>query len=159
MLNQVSATSQENAQLKRQIEGLMDGSIPSPHFPWSQPSPETEQREEQREQAWAASQQQGSQKTAPTQYFHVPQATATAMQPQQIRTKTAAIVEGAVQPRWQPPNDDSAYGAQDDEEEEESESEEEEETHQKTKLISLVSSNLNSSGRKLKRSCYQYTLM
>ena len=55
------------------------------------------------------------------------------MQPQQITTKTAAIVEGAVQPRWQPPNDDSAYGAQDDEEEEESESEEEEETHQ-TKL-------------------------
>ena len=81
------------------------------------------------------------------------------MQPQQIRTKTAAIVEGAVQPRWQPPNDNSADGAQDDEEEEESESEEEEETHQKKKKKKSGEFQPNSSGRKLKRSCYQYTLM
>ena len=140
MLSQLSATSVENAQLKRQLEGHRAGPItPSPHFPWSQPSPETEQREEQREQAWAASQQQGSQKTAPTQYFHVPQTSATAMQPQQLRAKTAAIVEGTVRPCWQPPNDNSADGAQyhgelyGEQEEESDSDEEEEETNHKRK--------------------------
>jgi hypothetical protein len=163
---QLSANSLENTQLKRQLEGHRAGPIPpSPRFPWSQPSPETEQREEQREQAWSASQQQGSQKTAATQYFRVPQTSATAMQPQQLRTKTVAIVEEAVRPCWQPPSDNSADGAQyngeqDEEQEEESESmEEEEETNHKNKNKCQVSFNPNSSGRKLKMSYYQHTPM
>ena len=51
LMCQLSANSLENTQLKRQLEGHRAGPIPpSPYFSWSQPSPETEQREEQQQE-------------------------------------------------------------------------------------------------------------
>ena len=114
MLDLVTTTSLENVRLTKQVESLLDGrrndlpqgqsqnqqqssaTIQSPHFPWSQPTPQPLQ--EQREE---------------TQFFNVPQTSATATQPQQERgVKAPTIIDGVFQPRRQPPNDNRTEGAQ-----------------------------------------------
>ena len=125
--------------------------IQSPHFPWSQPTPQPLQ--EQREE---------------TQFFNVPQTSATATQPQQERgIKAPTIIDGVVQPRRQPPNDNSAH--QEGGREEAIRISRTSRKRKRASLMgkrytrslqrSLVKFNLSSSGRRRTRSCCHHFLM